>query len=165
MAATVAPAMNIPQGGGNNGGNSNFYAPGIPRTHRTPSGGGSNNPGGGGGAGGGAGGGGPGGGGVVTPSVSQPPERGGAFTTFSKFNTKLYQKHLQAVEAAKNASADGTFDGKQLRKSVYRKTIDYNSSVVKYLQNRIWMRDNRDRRAIQPDNLYHSEVCGDIFHD
>lgn len=130
MATT---AVNIPLGGGGNGG-TNFqnYAPGIPR-NRVPS----NN-------------------GVPTPSVQQA--QGGTFTAFSKFNTKLYQKHLQAVEAAKSASADGTFDGKQLRKSVYRKTIDYNSSVVKYLQNRIWMRDSRDRRAIQPDNLYHSEV-------
>ena len=125
---------NIPQGGGV-GGNANFqnYALGIPRSHRPPNAG-------------------------APSGIPQVPTQGGTFTSFSKFNTKLYQKHLQAVEAAKNASGDGTFDGKQLRKSVYRKTIDYNSSVVKYLQNRIWMRDSRDRRAIQPDNLYHSEV-------
>ena len=134
MAATMA---NAPQGGGgNNGPNQNFqnYALGIPRNLRTPA---NNN--------------------TVSPSNTLQPQ-GGTFTAFSKFNTKLFQKHVQAVEAAKNASADGTFDGKQLRKSVYRKTIDYNSSVVKYLQSRIWMRDSRDRRAIQPDNLYHSEV-------
>jgi len=137
---------NIPQnaggGVGSVGNNNNFqnFAPGIPRTQRAQNAGI------------------PGGGGS-----SQMTTHGGAFTSFSKFNTKLYQKHLQAVEAAKNASGDGTFDGKQLRKSVYRKTIDYNSSVVKYLQNRIWMRDFRDRRAIQPDNLYHSEFVPPLF--
>lgn len=144
MATTVAP-VNIPlgggSGGGGGGGNASFqnYAPGIPRNLRTPN----NNP--------------------APTGNPQQPAQGGTFTSFSKFNTKLYQKHLQAVEAAKNASGDGSFDGKQLRKSVYRKTIDYNSSVVKYLQSRVWMRDSRDRRAIQPDNLYHSELVPPLF--
>jgi hypothetical protein len=140
MAATIAPANNALGGLSSLGGNAQssgqfqamYHASGIPRNLRNSTG----------------------------PSNPQmPPQpQGGTFTPFSKFNTKLYQKHLQAVEQAKLASVDGSFDGKQLRKSVYRKTIDYNSSVVKYLQNRIWMRDSRDRRAIQPDNLYHSEV-------
>lgn len=30
-----------------------------------------------------------------------------------------------------------TFDGKRMRKAVYRKTVDYNSTVVKYVQVRI----------------------------
>lgn len=44
-----------------------------------------------------------------------------------------------------------TFDGKRMRKAVNRKTIDYNPSVIRYLQNRVWQRDHRDLRAIQPD--------------
>lgn len=67
------------------------------------------------------------------------------------------------------------FDGKRLRKSVMRKTVDYNASVIKalevrnafcsklilliqmsasYFQNRVWQRDPRDRRALQPENSY-----------
>lgn len=68
------------------------------------------------------------------------------------------------------------FDGKRLRKSVMRKTVDYNASIVNalevcvavraelglilmnflrcFLQSRIWQRDWRDRRALQPENIY-----------
>ncbi|CAG9767546.1 unnamed protein product [Ceutorhynchus assimilis] len=46
------------------------------------------------------------------------------------------------------------FDGKRLRKSVMRKTVDYNAAVIKELENRIWQRDYRDRRVLQPDCMY-----------
>lgn len=67
------------------------------------------------------------------------------------------------------------FDGKRLRKSVMRKTVDYNASIIKALevghneslywddyiliflnsyQARLWQRDYRDRLAIQPDSIY-----------
>ncbi|ENN76209.1 hypothetical protein YQE_07176, partial [Dendroctonus ponderosae] len=50
------------------------------------------------------------------------------------------------------------FDGKRLRKSVMRKTVDYNSSVIKELETRIWQRDYRDRRAMQPDAMYYPDL-------
>lgn len=50
------------------------------------------------------------------------------------------------------------FDGKRLRKSVMRKTVDYNSSIVRALENRVWQRDYRDRRALQPENIYCPEM-------
>ncbi|XP_060516912.1 pre-mRNA 3' end processing protein WDR33 isoform X2 [Cylas formicarius] len=50
------------------------------------------------------------------------------------------------------------FDGKRLRKSVMRKTVDYNSSIIKELENRIWQRDFRDRRALQPDSMYYPDL-------
>lgn len=46
------------------------------------------------------------------------------------------------------------FDGKRLRKSVMRKTVDYNSSIIKALECRVWQRDWRDRHALQPDAMY-----------
>jgi polyadenylation factor subunit 2 len=49
---------------------------------------------------------------------------------------------------------DAEFDGKRLRKSVMRKTVDYNSCITKMLENRVWQRDWRDRSALQPDMLY-----------
>ncbi|GAB0097369.1 pre-mRNA 3' end processing protein WDR33 [Sergentomyia squamirostris] len=50
------------------------------------------------------------------------------------------------------------FDGKRLRKSVMRKTVDYNASIIKSLENRIWQRDSRDRRALQPESIYTPEL-------
>jgi hypothetical protein len=37
------------------------------------------------------------------------------------------------------------FDGKRPRKTMMRKTVDYNSSFLNMLQNRVWQRDHRDR--------------------
>ncbi|XP_063240646.1 pre-mRNA 3' end processing protein WDR33 [Bacillus rossius redtenbacheri] len=56
------------------------------------------------------------------------------------------------------AATDAEFDGKRLRKSVMRKTVDYNSSVIKMLEGRVWQRDHRDRRALQPDVLYYPDL-------
>ncbi|XP_044750230.1 pre-mRNA 3' end processing protein WDR33 [Coccinella septempunctata] len=50
------------------------------------------------------------------------------------------------------------FDGKRLRKSVMRKTVDYNSAIIKELENRVWQRDHRDRRALQPDVMYYPDM-------
>ncbi|NP_001135849.1 WD repeat domain 33 isoform X1 [Nasonia vitripennis] len=50
------------------------------------------------------------------------------------------------------------FDGKRLRKSVMRKTVDYNSAIIKSLENRVWQRDYRDRRALQPDVIYYPDL-------
>uniref|UniRef100_A0A2K5EKV5 Uncharacterized protein n=1 Tax=Aotus nancymaae TaxID=37293 RepID=A0A2K5EKV5_AOTNA len=55
-----------------------------------------------------------------------------------------------------------TFDGKRMRKAVNRKTIDYNPSVIKYLENRIWQRDQRDMWAIQPDAGYYNDLVPPI---
>uniref|UniRef100_A0A8C7PMI6 pre-mRNA 3' end processing protein WDR33 n=1 Tax=Oncorhynchus mykiss TaxID=8022 RepID=A0A8C7PMI6_ONCMY len=53
--------------------------------------------------------------------------------------------------AQQQAMQQLTFDGKRMRKAVNRKTIDYNPSVIRHLENRLWQRDHRDFRAIQPD--------------
>ncbi|XP_062844138.1 pre-mRNA 3' end processing protein WDR33 [Trichomycterus rosablanca] len=53
--------------------------------------------------------------------------------------------------AQQQAMQQLTFDGKRMRKAVNRKTIDYNPSVIRYLENRLWQRDHRDLRAVQPD--------------
>ena len=50
------------------------------------------------------------------------------------------------------------FDGKRLRKAIARKTVDYNSSVVKMLESRVWQRDYRDRPHIQPDVGYYVDL-------
>ena len=47
------------------------------------------------------------------------------------------------------------FDGKRPRKSVMRKTVDYNSSFMGMVERRIWQRDFRDKRALQADVLHY----------
>ena len=51
---------------------------------------------------------------------------------------------------------DMGFDGKMLRKSMARKTVDYHPSVVNYFEERVWKKDARDTRALQADPLYTS---------
>ena len=46
------------------------------------------------------------------------------------------------------------FDGKMLRKSMARRTVDYHPSVVNYLEDRVWKRNGRDVHALQSDPLY-----------
>lgn len=48
------------------------------------------------------------------------------------------------------------FDGKMLRKSMARKTVDYHPSVVNYFEDRLWKKDTRDTRTLQADQLYAS---------
>ncbi len=61
-----------------------------------------------------------------------------------------YQQQQQQMMSG----MDVGFDGKMLRKTVARKTVDYNSSVMKYLEDRVWKRDFRDDRSLQADPLY-----------
>ncbi|XP_008335663.1 pre-mRNA 3' end processing protein WDR33 [Cynoglossus semilaevis] len=60
--------------------------------------------------------------------------------------------------AQQQAMQQLTFDGKRMRKAVNRKTIDYNPSVIRYLENRLWQRDHRDLRAIQPDAGFYNDL-------
>lgn len=50
------------------------------------------------------------------------------------------------------------FDGKRLRKAIARKTVDYNTSIVRALETRLFTKDFRDRRAFQPDYGYYTKV-------
>ncbi|KAI8981507.1 WD40-repeat-containing domain protein [Pilobolus umbonatus] len=43
------------------------------------------------------------------------------------------------------------FDGKRMRKAIQRRTVDYNHSVARWMQERVWMRDRRDARYLRPD--------------
>ncbi|XP_023240322.1 pre-mRNA 3' end processing protein WDR33-like [Centruroides sculpturatus] len=56
-------------------------------------------------------------------------------TNFQKpvayYNSHQYRQHSQQIQAIE-------FDGKRLRKAVARKTVDYNSAVVKYIEVRIF---------------------------
>ncbi|CAG8466612.1 5503_t:CDS:10 [Ambispora leptoticha] len=46
------------------------------------------------------------------------------------------------------------FDGKRMRKAIQRRTVDFNCSIGKYLQDRVWMRDRRDIKILRPDTNF-----------
>lgn len=88
--------------------------------------------------------------------MQQQPFRSGRFSgpdnfqnKFQKSNTSFYVFQPRPPQPSLHQAAE--FDGKRLRKAIARKTVDYNSSVVRMLENRIWMRDYRDRFHVQPD--------------
>jgi hypothetical protein len=55
---------------------------------------------------------------------------------------------------------DASFDGKWMRKPVYHRTVDYSSTVVCYIQTRMWQRDVRDASALQPCSASAVDVHG-----
>ncbi|XP_061549339.1 pre-mRNA 3' end processing protein WDR33 isoform X4 [Phycodurus eques] len=86
----------------------------------------------------------------MATDVSSPPQR---FFHMPRFQHQAPRQvfYKRPDFAQQQAMQQLTFDGKRMRKAVNRKTIDYNPSVIRYLQNRQWQRDHRDLRAIQPD--------------
>lgn len=54
------------------------------------------------------------------------------------------------------------FDGKRMRKPIQRKTVDYNSTVIKYLEYRKYQRRFRDITQLQPHSDYIKDVS---IHD
>ena len=66
-----------------------------------------------------------------------------------------YQMRPSRPPPSNTASGPGQgteeFDAKRPRKSVMRKTVDYNSSFMHMVERRVWQRDSRDKRALQAD--------------
>ncbi|KAI9364402.1 WD40-repeat-containing domain protein [Zopfochytrium polystomum] len=53
---------------------------------------------------------------------------------------------------------DANFDGKRMRKAIQRRTVDYNSVFIRYLENRTWTRDRRDHLALQPESNFITDI-------
>ncbi|XP_058080150.1 flowering time control protein FY isoform X2 [Magnolia sinica] len=49
-----------------------------------------------------------------------------------------------------SAAHGDNFAAKRVRKLVHRRAVDYTSTVVRYMQIRMWQRDARDRTVLQP---------------
>ncbi|KAH9698487.1 WD REPEATS REGION domain-containing protein [Citrus sinensis] len=57
---------------------------------------------------------------------------------------------LVLVETVNSKSAHGdSFAAKRMRKLTQRRAVDYTSTVVRYMQIRMWQRDSRDRTVLQ----------------
>ncbi|KAJ8755935.1 hypothetical protein K2173_024480 [Erythroxylum novogranatense] len=57
--------------------------------------------------------------------------------------------HHSSAPPSFDAHGDG-FGAKRMRKLTQRRAVDYTSTVVRYIQNRMWQQDSRDRTALQP---------------
>ncbi|XP_056647476.1 pre-mRNA 3' end processing protein WDR33 [Diorhabda sublineata] len=91
------------------------------------------------------------------PNLTVPPMMGG----FNNNNRPQFRPFMNLHKPLPGPLGNMTledFDGKRLRKSVMRKTVDYNSAIIKELENRVWQRDSRDRRALQPDPMYYPDL-------
>ncbi|KAF0305377.1 pre-mRNA 3' end processing protein WDR33 [Amphibalanus amphitrite] len=73
-------------------------------------------------------------------------------------NPPHFRGYTPVVYNGKPTMNQEEYDGKRLRKSSMRKTVDYNCSVMKYLEDRIWQRSAIDRPALQPDVLFYPEL-------
>ncbi|XP_011261997.1 uncharacterized protein LOC105254794 [Camponotus floridanus] len=108
----------------------------------------------------------------TTPNLSAPPPNLTTINTSGSYQHR-YPNHREGsrgffkpfrpyhapkVIAGGQDTLQDEFDGKRLRKSVMRKTVDYNSSIIKTLEHRVWQRDYRDRRALQPDVIYYPDL-------
>lgn len=92
----------------------------------------------------------------LNQNTQPPPHQAQPFNKFQKTSTSFYV--FQPRPPVPPIYQATEFDGKRLRKAIARKTVDYNSSVTKMLESRMWQRDYRDRNAIQPDVGYYTEV-------
>ncbi|XP_053679913.1 pre-mRNA 3' end processing protein WDR33 [Anopheles nili] len=88
---------------------------------------------------------------ILSYQHPQPPKQ-----QFNFYHHKPYH-HFNGFRGGGPMSQDD-FDGKRLRKSVMRKTVDYNASIIKALECRTWQRDYRDRRGLQPESIYIPEL-------
>ncbi|KAF5405645.1 WD repeat containing protein 33 [Paragonimus heterotremus] len=57
-----------------------------------------------------------------------------------------------------------TTDAKKSRKAVFRRTIDYNASVMNYLKDRLWIYQSTDRPSLQPDYLWSPKLYPPKFY-
>ncbi|XP_015601128.1 uncharacterized protein LOC107270542 [Cephus cinctus] len=109
---------------------------------------------------------------TATPNLSAPPPNLTTINTSGGYQHRYANHrdgnrgffkpfrpyHAPKVVAGGQDSLQDEFDGKRLRKSVMRKTVDYNAAIIKSLENRVWQRDYRDRRALQPDVIYYPDL-------
>lgn len=106
-------------------------------------------------------------GGVVVPNLSQPPPGmgvGGGFrprfqAPQTGFVPRSYAGGYQPRHRHDQPFMANSFDGKRMRnKAALRRTIDYNASMINYVESRLWQREHRDRRVLQTDPLYSCQM-------
>ena len=51
-----------------------------------------------------------------------------------------------------------TFDGKRMRRSVQRKTVDYNAPVFEYIEDRLYKKSLHGSPVLQPHKAYYIDV-------
>ncbi|KAM3965896.1 pre-mRNA 3' end processing protein WDR33-like [Aphomia sociella] len=92
--------------------------------------------------------------GMPPPGMGGPPMMGPPGRNNMRHNFRPFSYQMRFPPQGPLNMTQDDFDGKRLRKSVMRKTVDYNAAIIKALECRVWQRDWRDRHALQPDAMY-----------
>ncbi|XP_037947484.1 pre-mRNA 3' end processing protein WDR33 [Teleopsis dalmanni] len=92
------------------------------------------------------------------PQTAGPPHHRNYFHQHHGGTNKPGHAYFKPFAPKPYGMTQDDFDGKRLRKSVMRKTVDYNASIVRALETRLWQRDYRDRHAMEPENIYIPEL-------
>ncbi|KAG1650080.1 pre-mRNA 3' end processing protein WDR33 [Nymphon striatum] len=87
-----------------------------------------------------------------------PPQ--GFQTTRPSFPAHQFQPRMpNQASAGQSVQPINELDAKRpVKKTSARKTVDYNSAILHYLEARVWQRPIRDRRAVQPDPIYYADI-------
>lgn len=98
--------------------------------------------------------------------IALPAPSGISASTAKALVQTLQQQGAQGISLQEQAillqHVQHPFDGKRMRKTVFRKTVDFNSSVIRHLQNRVWLNSHdstfMNRSVLQPDSIYAVEL-------
>ncbi|GAB5589750.1 pre-mRNA cleavage and polyadenylation factor (CPF) complex subunit [Umbelopsis nana] len=77
---------------------------------------------------------------------STRPSEGGAPPRFTPRPPRTPGQEDRYVPASKMV-----FDGKRMRGRIQRRTVDYNHTIARWYQQRLWQRDRRDHKFLRPD--------------
>lgn len=71
---------------------------------------------------------------------------------------KIIRQLANQVQVSSNTATANEFDGKRMRRSIQRRTVDYNSSTLQTLKHRMFRRSILQKPVVQPDPLYYTDL-------
>lgn len=69
---------------------------------------------------------------------------------------KIYRPNVGQVQVQNSATNE--YDGKRMRRSIQRRTVDYNASTIQMLKNRLYKRSILQKPVVQCDPLYYTDI-------
>lgn len=61
-------------------------------------------------------------------------------------------------QISSNTAAANDYDGKRMRRSIQRRTVDYNASAIQTIKHRLYRRSILQKPIVQPDPLYYLNI-------
>ena len=88
---------------------------------------------------------------LVAIQSSQPNRKG--LTFFSKMQQEYKQRNVGGFNPQHLSDSKG-FDGKKVRRAIQRRTVDYNPTILRYLEMRLVGKERKHHLAIQPESHF-----------